>query len=124
MMTKEELIIDEKYRQISEYNVEQLYLNLYSTQINDDIKNKLLYIFAAFHCRLNENLAKLNYRISYPTKHYKADDSRDLLFCIKSVFSLINTLRNTKYDFHIDKSYVIIFTNELDDNIIPCLLLY
>ena len=39
-MKKEELIIDEKYREIFGGNVDQLYLNLYSDKVEDDSKKK------------------------------------------------------------------------------------
>ena len=52
-MTKEELIIDEKYREIFGGNVDRTYLNLYSDKVVDDSKKKLLYLFAIYHWSLN-----------------------------------------------------------------------
>lgn len=46
-MTKEELIIDEKYHKISSGNVGQLYLNLYSDKAEDDSKKKY-YMFLPY----------------------------------------------------------------------------
>ena len=104
-MTKEELIIDEKYREISGADVDQVYLNLYSDKVEDSTKKKLLYLFAIYHWGLNFKLLELNRRISYPNKYYTANDSRELIHDISVVFELIESLRNTKYEFKIIPSY-------------------
>ena len=104
-MKKEELIIDEKYREIFGGNVDQLYLNLYSDKVEDDSKKKLMYLFAVYHWSLNFSLTELNRRISYPNRYYTANDSRELIHDINIVFELIDGLKNTKYEFKIERSY-------------------
>lgn len=112
-MTKEELIVNEKYKQFYGYNVEQLYLDIYSDKSVDVIKSKLYYLFAVFHCRLNFDLAELNHRITTHDRHFRADDSRNLLSSINSIFSLINNLKGSKYEFIINKSYYFYLKNAI-----------
>lgn len=104
-MDKEELIIDEKFREIGGGNVDQLYLNLYSDKVEDSTKKKLLYLFSAYHWSLNFSLLELNRRIANPNKYYTANDSRKLIHDISAVFELIDSLKNTKYEFRIDRTY-------------------
>ena len=104
-MDKEKLIIDEKFREIGGGNVDQLYLNLYSDKVEDSTKKKLLYLFAAYRWSLNFSLLDLNRRIANPNKYYTANDSRELIHDISAVFELIDSLKNTKYEFRIDRTY-------------------
>ncbi len=62
------------------------------------------YLFSYIHSNLNSNLGEFNYRIT-ASKHFRADDSRDLLELISLVFDLQNNLSNSMYYFEINKKY-------------------
>ena len=109
-MTKEELIITEKYDKYQKNEIDNLYKNLYSAKVNDLIKSKLMFIFSYYHYELNSLLAELNYRIQ-GSKYYRADDSRFLMAIIDDVFELISNLRDTKYDFRIERTYYFYLKN-------------
>ena len=109
-MNKEELIITEKFEEYQGYKLENLYLNLYSDNVIDPIKAKLLNVFSCFHSTVNCCLIELNKRIE--TNHYfRADDSKFLNEIINEIFDLIANLRGTKYDFRINKSYYFYLKN-------------
>lgn len=76
--------------------------------MEDSTKKKLLYLFAAYHRSLNFNLLELNRGIANPNKYYTANDSRELIHDISAVFELIDSLKNTKYEFRIDRTYFFI----------------
>lgn len=109
-MTKEELIITEKYDKYQENKIDNLYINLYSSKVNDRIKSKLMFLFSYYHYELNSLLTELNYRIQ-GSKYYRSDDSRFLMAIIDEVFELISNLRNTKYDFRMERSYYFYLKN-------------
>lgn len=109
-MTKEELIITEKYDKYQENEIDNLYINLYSSKVNDPIKSKLMVLFSYYHYELNSLLAELNYRIQ-GSKYYRADDSRFLIVIIDDVFELISVLKNTKYDFSLERTYYFYLKN-------------
>lgn len=54
---------------------------------------------------MNSSLTELNERISNHTRYYTAAKSRDLIDLINDIFELIYYLRNTKYEFKIERSY-------------------
>jgi hypothetical protein len=59
-MNKEELIISEKYENLVDDSIEQLYLNLYCGKVSDNIKYKLLTLFAFLHNKINYLLGSFN----------------------------------------------------------------
>lgn len=74
----------------------------YYKNIEDD---NLAYLFAYFHFRLNSLFDFLNYRLDV-NKHYNAEQSRDLIAIIDNEKNLYNELKNSKYSFYIEESYL------------------
>ena len=103
-MNKEELIISEKYENLVDDSIEQLYLNLYCGKVSDNIKYKLLTLFAFLHNKINYLLGSFNYRVQ-GNRHFLANDSRLLISIIDDTFELIEVLRGTKYEFRLERTY-------------------
>lgn len=71
-----------------------------------NIKNdSLTYLFSYYHCRFNYLFDFLNYKIDV-NRHYNAEQSRDLISIINDEENLFNELKNSKYSFYIDDTYL------------------
>lgn len=104
-MNKEELIINEYYEHINGREIDQTFINLYDANNDKNIYLlKLKKLFAFLHSELNSCLDEFNYRIS-SSKHFRANDSRDLLYLIDTIFTLQSNLFTTNFSFEISKSY-------------------
>ena len=64
-MTKEEIIINEKYKVALETEITERYLNVYNVNCNDKyFESQLMIIFSFYHDELNRLLNFLNERIN------------------------------------------------------------
>lgn len=109
-MTKEELVIIDKFNQIKEQinNLiakEPAYVQLYECKEEQEENfQKLKLIFFYIHCQLNFYLDKFNGRV-LNSKYYLAEDSRQLIILIDMVLELQNSLNNSNYYFLINRTY-------------------
>lgn len=70
--------------------------------------NKLNLLFSSLHANLNKLIKKMNTRI--PGGHFWAQESRELIWLIETIYELQSNLANTQYAFNIDKYYHQFFT--------------
>ena len=104
-MSKEELVINEKYNKFSSKEVDNLYRDLYADLSDNNLYfRKLKFLFSFVQESLNNLLEIFNERIKI-SKHYCAEDSRQLIELIENVFELRKETKGTNYSFIIDDTY-------------------
>lgn len=81
-----------------DFKPKQQYIDIYSGY---DTKVKSLFTF--FHQKLDELLKEMNDR--YINGHYRAIESRELIFVIEKVKELKYMLKSTKFSFTLDQDY-------------------
>ena len=84
----------------NDYEYNQVYLEIY-----DDYDEIFQKVFSYFHERMNALFDFMNHK-SGINGHYNADDSRELITIIDELREIKKGLRNTEYDFDINKSYI------------------
>ena len=105
MKSKEELLINNKFDSIDITKIEDNYKEIYGIATTYDTYNKRInFIFAYTHQKLNYYLEKFNKCIN-KTKHYSANDSRELIKIIKFIYELKEGTNNSKYEFILNNEY-------------------
>ena len=104
-MEKFELIINEKYNEFVNNKIDDTYQKLYTTNSKDEFIKRIMFIFSCLHQLLNNYLKEFNNRINTIEKHYRAEDSRQLIILIDTIFDLKENTNSSQYSFKMDNRY-------------------
>lgn len=106
MKSSVELLINSKFDHIDISKIEDNYKKIYGIATTYDTYNKRInFIFAYTHQKLNYYLEKFN-KCIHKTKHYSANDSRELIKIIKFIYELKEGTNNSKYEFILNNVYL------------------
>lgn len=99
------LAIKDKYAGISEDEIPTVFFNMYCVPNSNDVyKDYLNKIFSVYHSKLNTLITEFNYRIN-GTRHFRAQESRELIYLRNNIFELQEATNNSKYRFRIKYNY-------------------
>lgn len=99
------LAIKDKYSKVEDCETEDFFLSMYKDpNDNDEFRKYLTKIFSVYHAQLNSLISEFNNRVN-GTRHYRANESRELISLRDNIFELQEATNNSKYSFWIKYNY-------------------